>query len=169
MYVDNICVYIYICTYIQICMYMCIYIYIYIGQKGVIAGHGEIRMFAPRGKSAHCSDGEFLRPSFVALFYMFRDPARFAMTLLTMTPLCPFQSSTANIRTRILDFRGFDSSRILMLRGGILMSIGSSPEMLSQRILVGTILVGRLGACFLSAGILTSIGIVCSLTRPWVF
>ena len=32
-----------------------------------------------------------------------------------------------------------------MLRGGILISIGNSPEMLSQAILVGIILVGRLG------------------------
>ena len=29
---------------------------------------------------------------------------------------------TANLRTKILDFRGFDSSTILILRGGILMS-----------------------------------------------
>ena len=52
---------------------------------------------------------------------------------------------TANLRIRILDFRGIGSSRILILRGGILMSIGNVPEMLSQQILVGTILVyGRL-------------------------
>ena len=36
--------------------------------------------------------------------------------------------STANLRTKILDFRGFDSSRILIVRGGILMSIGDFPE-----------------------------------------
>ena len=33
-----------------------------------------------------------------------------------------------------------------MLRGGILMSTGNLPESLSQRILAGVILVGRLGA-----------------------
>ena len=41
-----------------------------------------------------------------------------------------FPSQTAaNLRssTKILDFRGFDSSRILVLRGGILMSIGDFP------------------------------------------
>ena len=32
-----------------------------------------------------------------------------------------------------------------MLRGGTLMPIGNFPEVLSQRILVGIILVGRLG------------------------
>ena len=52
---------------------------------------------------------------------------------------------TASLRTRILDSGGFDSSRILMLRGGALMSKGNSPEVLSRRILVGIVLVGRLG------------------------
>ena len=51
----------------------------------------------------------------------------------------------ASLRARILDFRGFDSSRTLISRGGILLSKGDFPEMLSQRILVGIILVGRLG------------------------
>ena len=51
----------------------------------------------------------------------------------------------ANLRTKILDVRGFDSSIILISRGGILMSIGNSPEMLSQAILDWIIFVGRLG------------------------
>ena len=44
-----------------------------------------------------------------------------------------------------MDFRGFDSSIILILRGGILTPIGDVPESLSQAMLVGTMLVGRLG------------------------
>ena len=52
---------------------------------------------------------------------------------------------TANLHTNILDFRGFDSSIILILRSGITRTIGNSPEVLSQAILVGIILVGRLG------------------------
>ena len=44
---------------------------------------------------------------------------------------------TANLRTKILDFRGFDSSIILILRGGILMSMGNSLESLSQAISAG--------------------------------
>ena len=52
---------------------------------------------------------------------------------------------TANLRTKILDFRGFDSSIILIIRGGILMTIGDFPENLSQAILAGIMLVGRLG------------------------
>ena len=51
----------------------------------------------------------------------------------------------ANLRTNIMDFRGFDSSMILRLRGGILMSKGDFPESLSQASLVGIMLVGRLG------------------------
>ena len=50
-----------------------------------------------------------------------------------------------NLRTNIMDFRGFDSSIILILRGGILMSIEDFPKSLSQTILVGIMLVGRLG------------------------
>ena len=44
--------------------------------------------------------------------------------------------------TRIVDFGGFDSS---ILRGGIPRPIGNFPECLSQAILVGIMLVGRLG------------------------
>ena len=57
----------------------------------------------------------------------------------------PPAPSTANLRTKILDVREFDSSRVLIFRGGIPMSIGKSPESLSQAILVGIILVERLG------------------------
>ena len=52
---------------------------------------------------------------------------------------------TANLPTSIMDFRGFYSSIILMLRGGLIMSIGDFPESLSQAILVGIMVVGRLG------------------------
>ena len=47
-----------------------------------------------------------------------------------------------------LDFRGFDSSIILMLRGGVPRPIGNFPESLTQTILVGITLVGRLGVLF---------------------
>ena len=58
---------------------------------------------------------------------------------------------TANLRTNIMDFRGFDSSIIVLsLRGGIIMSIGDSPKSLSQAILVVIVLFGGLGVrlCF---------------------
>ena len=56
-----------------------------------------------------------------------------------------FQRVTANLRTNIMDFRGFNSSVVLIIRSGILMSIGDFPESLSQAILVGIMLVGKLG------------------------
>ena len=60
-----------------------------------------------------------------------RSPQQFLVVMF-----CAAAADTANLRTKILAFRGFDSGRILILRGGILMSIGNFPEMLSQRILV---------------------------------
>ena len=56
-------------------------------------------------------------------------------------------TSTAapDLRTNIMDFRGFDSSISLVIRGGIIMSLGDVPESLSQAILVGIMLLGRLG------------------------
>ena len=48
---------------------------------------------------------------------------------------------TANLLTKILPFRGFDSNRILDLRGGMFMSERNFPEVLSQRILVGIVCV----------------------------
>ena len=57
----------------------------------------------------------------------------------------------ADLRTKILDFRGFDLSIILISEGGILMSIGNFPERSSRQILVGIILVGAFGVCALDS------------------
>ena len=54
-------------------------------------------------------------------------------------------NSNTNLRTNIIDFKGLDSSIILILRGGMLVSIEDFLGSLSQTILVGIILVGRLG------------------------
>ena len=53
--------------------------------------------------------------------------------------------TTANLPTNIVDVRGFDSSIMLILRGGIPRPKGVFLESLSQAILVVIILVGRLG------------------------
>ena len=58
-------------------------------------------------------------------------------------PIVAERRSTAHLCTKILDFRGFDSSIILVSRGGILMSTGNLLESLGQAILVGMILVGK--------------------------
>ena len=60
-----------------------------------------------------------------------------------LPPLSKQTTSTANLRTNLMDVRGFDSSRILILRGGSVMSIGNFPELLSQAILAGIILYSR--------------------------
>ena len=62
-------------------------------------------------------------------------------------PACAGASArgTADLTTNITDFRGFESSIILIFRGGIPRPIGDFPESLSQAILVGIMLVGRLG------------------------
>ena len=52
---------------------------------------------------------------------------------------------TANLRTNIMDVRGFDSTMILMLRGAILMSIGNFPEVLSQAMLVECNVIREIG------------------------
>ena len=53
------------------------------------------------------------------------------------------QSDTVNLHTNIMDFRGFDSSIILILRGEIPGPIGDFPGTFSsQAILVGIMLVG---------------------------
>ena len=44
------------------------------------------------------------------------------------------EAHTANLRTKILDFRGFDSSRILTFKGAIPTSRGNFPEIMGQQI-----------------------------------
>ena len=71
---------------------------------------------------------------------------------------------TANLHANIMDFRGLDSSIIIHLRGGIPRPKGNFPESLSQAILVGIILVGRLGVsalfwftkCYVLGGVATA-------------
>ena len=58
----------------------------------------------------------------------------------------PRERATPNLPTNIVDFGGFDSSIILNLRGEIPRPTGELPESLSQAMLVGIMLVGRLGA-----------------------
>ena len=52
---------------------------------------------------------------------------------------------TLNLLTNIVDFGGFASIIMLTLRGGIRICIGDFAESVSQAIVVGIMLVGRLG------------------------
>ena len=50
-----------------------------------------------------------------------------------------------DLPTNIADFRGFDSSVNLIIRADIPRPVGDFPESLTQAMLVGVMLVGRLG------------------------
>ena len=82
------------------------------------------------------------------IIFWLRHLAKFPSSPYLLTPF-PSRFSlrclTADLPTNIMDFRRFDSSTILSLRGGIPRPIGDLPESLSQAILVGITLVGRLG------------------------
>ena len=57
--------------------------------------------------------------------------------------LLPYSYHTPDLPTNIVDFRGFDSSIILKLRGGILGPIGNFTELLSQAMLDVSREIGR--------------------------
>ena len=65
---------------------------------------------------------------------------------------------TANLGTKILNFRWFDSSKILISRAVILTSTRNFPEVMSQAILAGIILEGRLGMLALHRDAGTQLG-----------
>ena len=52
---------------------------------------------------------------------------------------------TANLRMNIMDFRGFDSSMFLILRGGILVSARDSRKAWIKQSILVRIMLGRLG------------------------
>ena len=120
-----VCIYIYI--YIYIYMYMYIYIYIYTHTYIHIYIYIYIYTYIYIYIYTYicCNPGPCV------------GAARSMSLWRTVAP--------ASLRAKTLDFGGFDSSRILILRGGIPMSKGNFLEMLSQRISAGIILAGRLG------------------------
>ena len=92
---------------------------------------------------------------FLVLCNTIRCAAARRLVFLLWLVIAFLQCHTANLRTNIMDFKGFDSSIILILWSGIPRPIGNFPESLSQAILVGVILVGRLGvpACIFLFGL----------------
>ena len=116
------CIYVYMHTYIHtyvlIIIIICIYIYIYT--------HIHIYIYIERER-----------------YYLY--VCIYTYTYTHIHTHIRGGEGTANLPTNIVDFRGFDSSVILIERGATLMSIGDFPEILSQAMLVGTMLVGRLG------------------------
>ena len=78
-----------------------------------------------------------IRPNYVLRFVVYADWCCLLLVCLFVCVAC--------IHTKILDFRGFDSSRILILRGGILKSIGNFPDVSSQQNLSREILSREIG------------------------
>ena len=95
---------------------------VFYGSPGERAGENDLPE-NPRG--AYCF-GELIVLSLQKSPENLRE---FAGKMLSRNPVLQIHV-TANLRTKILDFRWFDSSRILHLRGAILMSIGNLPEFL---------------------------------------
>ena len=136
----SVCIYI----YIQICMYVCIYIYIYIYVSLSLSLYIYIYIYVDHTKRRQglCTDSHA-----VFLGYLYAH---------LLTHLAPTYPSVQYLRrlVRVLRpvsvltlqiSRWFDSSIILILRGGIPRPTGNFPESLSQAILVGIMLAGRLG------------------------
>ena len=159
-----VCVYIYIYIYIHTrkYVYTCIYIttltlFFRLERDPEIGGWGFVVAIHRAANLAASALALMLTPS--SCQWPCRECSRSTRRADCETPAtCAWKSSTycfhqsnacstvtANLRTNITYFRGFDSSIILILRAGISRPKGNFPENLSRAILVGTILGGRLG------------------------
>ena len=143
----SLCVYIiYVCVYIYIYIHVCIYtVYTYIHMYTYICMYIYIYIYIYMYTSTHTRT---LHPPSMPL----PSSGGFDQKHGALISVVQFQTfpegwgSTANLGTKILDFRVFDSSIILVLMAGILIPIGNLPESFRQAVLVWMILVGRLGA-----------------------
>ena len=125
-------------TYIYTYMYMYIYIYIYTYVYIYIYTHVYVYTCLYIYMCHHTEVFSGTTPSPISHHHII--PTLLINLVPRHTSMC-----SPNLLTNIVGFRGFDSSTILIQRGGILMSIGDFPESLRQAILVGIMLVGRLG------------------------
>ena len=145
----SIYIYIYMYIYIYIHVYIYIYIYIYthththihvcLWRAGFPCFKHSIRLQGfRRGINDACQErlAVGLSSGRLVLQRCARRGARAAVhTAVVSLPRLSTRWATANLRTEILDFRGFDSSIIVILRDGILRHMGNFPESLSQAIL----------------------------------
>ena len=116
------------------------YVYVYIHIHTCI--HTYIHIVQRRDEPRH-----FCQPSYFCLHLRVEPTIR----------------NTANLCTKILDFRGLDSSRTLISRGRIPMSTGYFLEMLSRQILAAIILVGSI---LPNPSILANPSIILASTNP---
>ena len=143
---STIYIYIYIHT-LYVCVYrcVCIYIYIYICSLSFFLSlyiHICIYTIIFNLIASVSSSGVLHR---LTERLQFSHAARCFHSILYHVSYMHVRESTPSLPTNIVDLRGFDSSIILILWAGILMSTGNFLESLSQAILVVAMLVGRLG------------------------
>ena len=99
-----------------VCLFVCIYIYLYI----------HICIFYVQSPYYYSNNNNSNSNAIIQVIIV--------TIITTIARLTIFNiNHTSNLPTKILDFRGFDSSIIIIIvRGGILMSIGNFLESLSQ-------------------------------------
>ena len=126
-------IYIYIYRERDICIYIYIYIYIYIHRER------ERDCCVFKHECVYYIDG------YTYGLWLRAGPVRAAgREKIWVKMLEPWVRRPISV-LRLWISVGFDSSGILVVRGGTPRPLGNFPESLSQAILVGTILVGRLG------------------------
>ena len=127
------CMYVYMCIYVYmyICMHMCMYMHMYTSTYQYINIYIYICIYISIYLSLSLSP--YIYIGIYVYICIYRYVARLG------------KGAAANLGTKILDVRGFDSSGLLIWRGGMFMSIENPPESLSRAILVGRFLVWRLG------------------------
>ena len=146
---------VYVGVYVCRCVYIYIYIYVYIhmcyAQRGALVLHlqgcleGD-RLGAP---DRVVLGGTIILLSIIIIItictyiYIYICTYRWGVPCLYVTATLTVLA-TANFPYKILGFGGFGSSN-LNLKGGIPRPTGKFPESLNQAILVGIILVARLG------------------------
>ena len=149
----------FIYTYVYVCIYIYIYAYIYIYTHilGSTSGRAVRRVSVQPADLLLClyAQSPYIHKqihkhihiylyTYIYIYIYIHKVFAAADTCLRLhrrryTPRR--LGGTPSLPTYIVDFRGSDSSIILILRGGIFTSIGDSPESLSRAMLVGTILV----------------------------
>ena len=117
MIISSIIIHMYLYIYIYICIHTCVYIYIYIYINNTARREESVRSISNRGS----------RTPEPLLMSTSKYPLKvqISQALGTFLQVKLFKTGrTANLRTKIMDFRGFDSL---------------TREMLSQRLLAGKI------------------------------
>ena len=130
-------IYIYICIHTHLYVYTYIYIYIYTYKYTSLSLSIYIYIYTCLAITAYYNSYHYYYHHcniiiiIIIIIYYYH-----IIIIICIT-------SKANLCTKLLDFREFDSNIIFILGGGIPRPIGNLPDILSQQILVGRFLIGR--------------------------